>query len=150
MRLFTRSLMTDLSAQQVVEELSANDLDLTLDTAVSRLNKLVIWGNPLPSSHTVRVKSIEEYQRTRSRFRLTPLGERVQRQTFEVLSSVDAAREISREPAPDPLELRTRDNNDRLRAAVGSSWDPALAEVMTELGASIHEEALLEGLLTDL
>lgn len=97
MRLFTRSLMTDLSAQQVVEELSANDLNITLDAAVSRLNKLVAWGNLHPSSHTVRVKSIEEYQRTRSRFQLTPLGERVQRQADEVLSSADAAREISRE-----------------------------------------------------
>lgn len=92
MRLFTGSLMTDLSAQHV-----ADALDLPLDTAVSRLNYLVTWGNLLPSSHTVRVKSIEEYQRARSRYQLSPLGERVQRQADEVLSSADAAREISRE-----------------------------------------------------
>ncbi|WP_164842292.1 TIGR02677 family protein [Actinoplanes solisilvae] len=92
MRLFTRSLMTDLSGQQVAEE-----LDLSLDTATSRLNKLVTWGNLLPSSHTVRVRSIEEYQRTRSRYQLSPLGERVQRQADELLASTDAAREISRE-----------------------------------------------------
>ncbi|MFC7533855.1 TIGR02677 family protein [Actinoplanes sp. GCM10030250] len=92
MRLFTASLMTDLSAQQVGE-----DLGLPLDTAVNRLNQLVSWGNLLPSSHTVRVKSIEEYQRARSRFQLSPLGERVQRQADEVLASADAAREISRE-----------------------------------------------------
>lgn len=97
MRLFTTSLMTDLSAQQVVEDLAADNHEITLDTAVGRLNKLVIWGNLLPSSHTVRVKSIEEYQRTRSRYQLSPLGERVQRQADEVLSSADAAREISRE-----------------------------------------------------
>jgi uncharacterized protein (TIGR02677 family) len=97
MRLFTGSLMTDLSAQQVVEELARQDLELTLDVAVSRLNQLVGWGNLLPSSHTVRVKSIEEYQRARSRYQLSPLGERVQRQADEVLSSADAAREISRE-----------------------------------------------------
>jgi uncharacterized protein (TIGR02677 family) len=92
MRLFTGSLMTDLSAQHV-----SGTLDLPLDTAVSRLNQLVAWGNLLPSSHTVRVKSIEEYQRARSRYQLSPLGERVQRQADEVLSSADAAREISRE-----------------------------------------------------
>ncbi|HWS38640.1 MAG TPA: TIGR02677 family protein [Actinoplanes sp.] len=92
MRLFAASLMTDLSAQQVAEELG-----IPLDTAVSRLNKLVSWGNLLPSSHTVRVKSIEEYQRARSRYQLSALGERVQRQADEVLSSADAAREISRE-----------------------------------------------------
>ncbi|MEO3746411.1 TIGR02677 family protein [Plantactinospora sp. B5E13] len=97
MRRFTSSLMTDLSAQQVVEELAAQGVDLSLDTAVSRLNQLVGWGNLLPSSHTVRVKSIEEYRRARSRYQLSPLGERVQRQADEVLSSVDAAREISRE-----------------------------------------------------
>lgn len=94
MRLFTASLMTDLSAQQVVEELGE---ELTLDTAVNRLNKLVTWGNLLPSSHTVRVKSIEEYQRARSRYQLSPLGERVQRQADEVLASADTAREISRD-----------------------------------------------------
>ena len=97
MRLFTGSLMMDLSAQQVVEELSARGLELTLDTAVSRLRQLADWGNLLPSSHTVRVRSIEEYQRARSRYQLSPLGERVQRQADEVLASSDAAREISRE-----------------------------------------------------
>jgi hypothetical protein len=65
MRLFTASLMANLSAQQVVEELAGSGLDLPLDTAVSRLNQLVGWANLLPSSHTVRVKSIEEYQRAR-------------------------------------------------------------------------------------
>ncbi|GIF43033.1 TIGR02677 family protein [Actinoplanes xinjiangensis] len=97
MRLFTASLMTDLSAQQVVEELATEGHEITLDVAVARLNRLVGWGNLLPSSHTVRVKSIEEYQRTRSRYQLSALGERVQRQADEVLSSADAAREISRE-----------------------------------------------------
>jgi hypothetical protein len=70
MRLFTASLMTDLSAQQVVEVLATDGFALPLDAAVSRLNQLVNWGNLLPSSHTVRVKSIEEYQRTRSRYQL--------------------------------------------------------------------------------
>lgn len=97
MRLFTRSLMTDLSAQQVVEDLAARGLDVPLDTAVSRLKQLADWGNLLPSSHTVRVKSIEEYQRARSRYQLSPLGERVQRHADDVLASADAAREISRE-----------------------------------------------------
>ncbi|GAA1573585.1 hypothetical protein GCM10009827_114350 [Dactylosporangium maewongense] len=93
MRLFSASLMTDLSAQQVVEAIEG----LPLDTAVSRLNQLVAWGNLLPSSHSVRVKSIEEYQRTRSRYQLSPLGERVQRQVDEVLAGAETAREISRE-----------------------------------------------------
>ena len=97
MRLFTASLMMDLSAQQVVEALATDGSALSLDAAVSRLNQLVNWGNLLPSSHTVRVKSIEEYQRTRSRYQLSPLGERVQREVDEVLSSAEAAREISRE-----------------------------------------------------
>ncbi|WP_158277859.1 TIGR02677 family protein [Pseudosporangium ferrugineum] len=97
MRLFTASLMADLSAQQVVEGLAGRGVNLSLDTAVNRLEKLKGWGNLLPSSHTVRVKSIEEYQRARSRYQLSPLGERVQRQADEVLSSADTAREISRE-----------------------------------------------------
>lgn len=36
MRLLTACLMTDLSAQQVVEELAGHDIELSLDTAVSR------------------------------------------------------------------------------------------------------------------
>jgi uncharacterized protein (TIGR02677 family) len=97
MRLFTGSLMTDLSAQQIVESLVDLGMGLPLDTVVNRLNQLVTWGNLLPSSHTVRVRSIEEYQRARSRYQMSPLGERVQRQADELLASADAAREISRE-----------------------------------------------------
>jgi uncharacterized protein (TIGR02677 family) len=97
MRLFTSSLMTDLSAQQVLDALREQGLDSSLDSVVARLQRLAGWGNLLPSSHTVRVKSIEEYQRARTRYQLSPLGERVQRQADEVLASADSAREISRE-----------------------------------------------------
>lgn len=62
---------------------------------VDRLNSLVNWGNLLLSSHTVRVRSISEYHRARSRFQLSPLGEQVQRGIDDVLASADAAREVS-------------------------------------------------------
>lgn len=97
MRLFAGSLMTDLSAHEVAEALTGSGTELTVDAAVDRLGRLVSWGNLLPSSHSVRVKSIAEYHRARSRYQLSPLGERVQRQVDEVLASADSAREISRE-----------------------------------------------------
>lgn len=97
MRLFAGSLMTDLSAQEVAEALAGEGTPATVDTVVDRLGRLVTWGNLLPSSHAVRVRSIAEYHRARSRYQLSPLGERVQRQVDEVLVSADSAREISRE-----------------------------------------------------
>ncbi|MEV0809101.1 TIGR02677 family protein [Micromonospora sp. NPDC050200] len=97
MRLFAGSLMTDLSAQEVADALNGNGEQLTVDTAADRLGRLVSWGNLLPSSHAVRVKSIAEYHRARSRYQLSPLGERIQRQVDEMLASADSAREISRE-----------------------------------------------------
>ncbi|MEV6995624.1 DUF2397 domain-containing protein [Streptomyces sp. NPDC093228] len=51
----------------------------------------------LRSTHTVRAGSIAEYQRSRSRYQLSKLGERVQRDADEVLAGADAAREVSSE-----------------------------------------------------
>ena len=45
----------------------------------------------------MKASSIREYHRVRSRFQLSTLGERIQRQADEVLASADAAREVSRE-----------------------------------------------------
>lgn len=55
------------------------------------------WGNLLRSSHTVKASSISEYQRSRSRYQLSKLGERIQRDADEVLAEADAAREVSNE-----------------------------------------------------
>lgn len=97
MRVFTSTLLADLSAHDVVERLAEQGLDLPVDTVADRLSRLQGWGALLPSSRPVRASSIREYQRARSRYQLSPLGERVQRQADELIAAADAAREISRE-----------------------------------------------------
>ncbi|MFC9095989.1 DUF2397 family protein [Streptomyces sp. NPDC057072] len=70
---------------------------LDAESLTARLEQLVRWGNVLRSTHTVRAGSIAEYQRSRSRYQLSKLGERVQRDADEVLAGADAAREVSSE-----------------------------------------------------
>jgi uncharacterized protein (TIGR02677 family) len=94
MRVFTSTLLADLSAHDVAERLPGN---LQPETVATKLEQLKGWGNLIPSSRPVKAVSIREYHRARSRFQLSPLGERIQRQADEILASADAAREVSRE-----------------------------------------------------
>lgn len=94
MRVFTSTLLADLSAHDVAERLGD---DVKVETVAARLEQLKNWGNLIPSSRPVKAGSIREYHRVRSRFQLSALGERIQRQADEILASADAAREVSRE-----------------------------------------------------
>ncbi|WP_432075973.1 TIGR02677 family protein [Streptomyces wuyuanensis] len=100
MRVFCSTLLADLAVPDVMAKLrqaggSAAGLDP--DTLTVRLEQLVQWGNLLRSSHTVKASSISEYQRSRSRYQLSKLGERIQRDADGVLAEADAAREVSNE-----------------------------------------------------
>lgn len=99
MRVFCGTLLADLSIPDVLTKLSraGGTASLDAETLTARLEQLVRWGNLLRSTHTVRAMSIAEYQRSRSRYQLTKLGERVQRDADEVLAGADAAREVSSE-----------------------------------------------------
>jgi uncharacterized protein (TIGR02677 family) len=94
MRVFTGTLLADLSAHDVAERLPGGP---PADVVAVRLDHLKTWGNLLASSRPVKASSIREYHRVRSRYQLSPLGERIQRQADEVLAAADAAREVSRE-----------------------------------------------------
>jgi uncharacterized protein (TIGR02677 family) len=94
MRVFATTLLADLSAHDVAERLGGA---LPADSVAAKLDSLKNWGNLLPSSRPVKASSIREYHRVRSRYQLSPLGERVQRQADEVLATAEAAREVSRE-----------------------------------------------------
>ncbi|MFJ2475499.1 TIGR02677 family protein [Streptomyces sp. NPDC087659] len=100
MRVFCSTLLADLAVPDIMAKLrqaggSAAGLDA--DTLTVRLEQLVQWGNLLRSSHTVKASSISEYQRSRSRYQLSKLGERIQRDADGVLAEADAAREVSNE-----------------------------------------------------
>ncbi|GAB2774455.1 TIGR02677 family protein [Streptomyces daliensis] len=100
MRVFCATLLTDLSVPDVLAKLRGTTgaaAGLDADQLTARLEQLTDWGNLLRSSHTVTASSIREYQRARSRYQLSKLGERVQRDADEVLAGADAAREVSSE-----------------------------------------------------
>lgn len=127
MRVFTGTLLADLSAHDVAERLPGHP---SADSVAGNLNRLVAWGNLLPSSRPVKASSIREYHRVRSRFQLSPLGERVQRQADEILASADAAREVSREM----LGLVARGLRELQNASVqsgGADPDESLERVST-------------------
>lgn len=103
MRVFCGTLLADLAVPDVLAKLAQAGSPgnpaavLDAETLTARLEQLVRWGNLLRSTHTVRASSIAEYQRSRSRYQLSKLGERVQRDADEVLAGADAAREVSSE-----------------------------------------------------
>jgi len=100
MRVFCGTLLADLSVPDVLAKLAqagGPGAALDVETLTARLERLVHWGNLLRSTHTVRATSIAEYQRSRSRYQLSKLGERVQRDADDVLAGADAAREVSSE-----------------------------------------------------
>ncbi|MFC8305387.1 TIGR02677 family protein [Streptomyces olivaceus] len=100
MRVFCSTLLADLAVPDILAKLrqaGASDAELDADTLTVRLEQLVQWGNLLRSSHTVNASSISEYQRSRSRYQLSKLGERIQRDADGVLAEADAAREVSNE-----------------------------------------------------
>ncbi len=100
MRVFCGTLLADLAVPDVLAKLRQDKgpaAGLDADTLTVRLEQLVRWGNLLRGSHTVKASSISEYQRSRARYQLSKLGERIQRDADGVLAEADAAREVSNE-----------------------------------------------------
>lgn len=100
MRVFCGTLLADLAVPDVMAKLREGGgpaAGLDADPLTARLEQLVKWGNLLRGSHTVKASSITEYQRSRARYQLSRLGERVQRDADGVLAEADAAREVSNE-----------------------------------------------------
>ncbi|MEU0517675.1 TIGR02677 family protein [Streptosporangium sp. NPDC006007] len=100
MRVFCGTLLADLAVPDVLTKLAASGgpgARLNAETLTGRMEQLVRWGNLLRGSRTVKASSITDYQRSRSRYQLSKLGERIQRNADEVLAGADAAREVSSE-----------------------------------------------------
>jgi uncharacterized protein (TIGR02677 family) len=101
MRVFTEGtagLLSDLSAREVAERLSADlGIELDVDLVDTRLSYLVQSGNLARSPRETEARSIREYLTTRARYQLTQRGELVHRQVEELLSATDDVREVSTE-----------------------------------------------------
>ncbi|MDS1270742.1 DUF2397 family protein [Lipingzhangella sp. LS1_29] len=72
MRVFTATLLADMSAHEVAERLAHNRVDLPVETVAQRLEQLKQWGALLSSSRPVKAASVAEYQRSRGRYRGMP------------------------------------------------------------------------------
>ncbi|MCW6003497.1 DUF2397 domain-containing protein [Micromonospora sp. CPCC 205371] len=97
MRLFTSTLLADLSAAEVAVQLTDRGLSLDQDVVESRCQQLVVWGNLVRSVRETRVPTVAAYHRSRSRYQVSKLGGRLHREAEEILRAVDGAREVARE-----------------------------------------------------
>ena len=97
MRLFTSTMLADLSAAEVVNHLADAGVTLSVDDVEARCRKLEEWGNLVRSVRDARVATVADYLRSRSRFQVSKLGGRVHRQVDEILLATEGAREVARE-----------------------------------------------------
>ncbi|MFA7765848.1 TIGR02677 family protein [Streptomyces sp. NRRL S-448] len=133
MRVFCGTLLADLAVPDVLTKLAESAgpaVTLDAETLTARLERLVHWGALLRSSHSVKASSITEYQRSRSRYQLSKLGERIQRDADEVLAGADAAREVSSELLA-LVERGLRELNELVQRPGGIDPQDALERVST-------------------
>ncbi|MHA6798945.1 TIGR02677 family protein [Bounagaea algeriensis] len=107
MRLFTSTLLADLSAGEVAAALAAAEREGRIapgesgtDTVLDRLRQLVRWGNLVVGRRETIASSIAEFQHGSVRYQVSKLAVRVQRDVDALLRVPEGAREISRELLP--------------------------------------------------
>jgi uncharacterized protein (TIGR02677 family) len=107
MRLFTATLLADLSAGDVAAALASAEREGTIDrgesridNVITRLKQLVEWGNLVQGRREVVAASIAEFQHGSVRYQISKLAVRVQRDVDELLRVPEGAREVSRELLP--------------------------------------------------
>ncbi|WNV82518.1 DUF2397 domain-containing protein [Umezawaea sp. Da 62-37] len=107
MRLFTSTLLADLSAGEVAgalagaERLGAVDAgESRIENVINRLKQLVEWGNLVQGRREVVAASIAEFQHGSVRYQVSKLAVRVQRDVDQLLRVPEGAREVSRELLP--------------------------------------------------
>jgi uncharacterized protein (TIGR02677 family) len=169
MRLFSSGLLIDLSAAEIAERLDTPGLDT--DTVEDRCDALVRWGNLVRSVRDARVRTIADWQRARTRYQISKLGGRVQRQVEELLATTEGAREVAREllagtadrlelirglavadPAdPERLagEVTTLFNNQRVFLDSLADFYAYLATVLSRYDLAGEEYATFKGVLLD-
>ena len=86
MRLFTSTLLADLSAGEVATALAADeragridDGESQVDVVIPRLRQLVEWGNLVLGRRETVAASIAEFQQGSMRYQVSKLAVRVQR-----------------------------------------------------------------------
>lgn len=138
MRLFTSTLLADLSAGEVSAALAGAERDglvdigeSHIDVVIPRLRQLVEWGNLVLGRRETIAASIAEFQQGSMRYQVGKLAVRVQRDVDELLRVPEGAREVSRELLP-AIE-RGLAELDRAPDGTGPRARERLAEQVTTL-----------------
>jgi len=107
MRVFSGTLMADLSAADVSIALASFERDgqigqgeSAIDRVLVRLTKLTEWGNLAPGRRETNARSIAEFSHGSVRYQVNKLALRIHRDAEEVLEVPLGAREVSREMLP--------------------------------------------------
>ncbi|MCX2731818.1 TIGR02677 family protein [Saccharopolyspora sp. NFXS83] len=126
MRLFTSTLLADLSIGEVTAALAAAEREgridpgeSELDTVVERLKQLRLWGNLVLGRRETIAASIAEFQHGSVRYQVSKLAVRVQRDVDALLRVPEGAREVSRELLP-AIERGLGEIGSALSAAVAA------------------------------
>lgn len=107
MRVFSATLMADLSAADVSSALASFERDgwiepgeSAIDRVLGRLTQLTKWGNLAPGRRETNARSIAEFSHGSVRYQVDKLALRIHRDAEEVLEIPLGAREVSREMLP--------------------------------------------------
>ena len=107
MRVFSATLMADLSAADVASALASFERDgwiehgeSAIDRVLERLTRLTRWGNLAPGRRETNARSIAEFSHGSVRYQVDKLALRIHRDAEEVLKIPLGAREVSREMLP--------------------------------------------------
>ncbi|WP_083886056.1 DUF2397 domain-containing protein [Actinoalloteichus spitiensis] len=107
MRLFSSTLLADLSAGEVAGALAPaeragliDEGEHRIDNVIVRLRQLVEWGNLVHGRREMVAASIAEFQHGGVRYQISKLALRVQREADALLQVPEGAREVSRELLP--------------------------------------------------
>ncbi|MBF6225875.1 TIGR02677 family protein [Nocardia abscessus] len=145
MSLFTASLLADMSAATVAEQLVFAGTPLPADVVENRCKQLVRWGNLVPSLRDARVRTVAEYLRARSRYQVSTLGGRVHRGAIEIIAASGGAREVARELLGQIAEA-LEEIPTLLDADVGDERAERLAGVVTTI---FNNQRLFSASVTD-
>ncbi|MGY1603107.1 TIGR02677 family protein [Geodermatophilus sp. SYSU D00815] len=136
MRLFSETLLTDLAASEVAEQLTARGEPVTVEDVEARCERLEAWGNLIRSVRDSRVATVADYLRSRSRYQVSKLGGRVHRQVDELLRATTGVRDVARELLGGMVDTLDR-IVDRITDASGAEPDAeAIAADVTTVFAS--------------
>lgn len=95
MRLFSSTLLADLSAGEAQSALECFGAQIGVDDLESRCRQLEQWGNLVRSVRDARAATVAGWVRSCSRYQASKLGGGVARHVDEVISPSDGACEVA-------------------------------------------------------